>query len=152
MTGLAVVEELRARPGSGETITLIDPVTEEQIGEFRDGGAAAIDAAVARARATFDSGIWRNKPGSEKAKILWKVADRLEARAEELAQIDSFNTGMPISQATRNMDAVIEYFRYFAGWCTKIQGVSRDVRMSGGLNGYDATIHNYTLKEPVGVV
>ncbi|HVW82126.1 MAG TPA: aldehyde dehydrogenase family protein [Mycobacteriales bacterium] len=152
MTELAVVERLRERPGSGETITIIDPVTEEQIGEFKDGGAEAIDEAVARARATFDSGVWRNKPGSEKARILWKVAELLESRAEELAQIDSLNTGMPLPQATRNMDAVIEYFRYFAGWCTKIHGVARDIRMSGGLNGYDARIHSYTIKEPVGVV
>jgi aldehyde dehydrogenase (NAD+) len=152
MTGLAVIDELRSRPGSGDTISIIDPVTEEQIGEFTDGGAEAIDAAVARARASFDSGIWRHKPGSEKAKILWKVADLLEERHDELAQIDSLNTGMPLGQASRNMDAAIEYFRYFAGWCTKIHGVARDIRMHGGLNGYDATIHNYTVKEPVGVV
>src|SRR4051812_44147181 len=114
MTGLAVVEELRARPGSGDTIAIVDPVTEEQIGEFTDGGAEAIDAAVARARVSFDSGIWRDKPGSEKAKILWKVADLLEERSEELSQIDSLNTGMPVAQASRNITAAVDFFRYFS--------------------------------------
>ena len=50
MTVQATIEELRARPGQGETITIIDPVTEQEITEFVDGGAAAIDVAVARAR------------------------------------------------------------------------------------------------------
>jgi aldehyde dehydrogenase (NAD+) len=59
---------------------------------------------------------------------------------------------MPLAQASRNIDAAVEYFRYFSGWCTKMHGVARDIRMSGGLNGVDASIHSYTIREPVGVV
>jgi aldehyde dehydrogenase (NAD+) len=73
MTVEATIEELRARPGQGETIPIIDPVTEQPITEFMDGGAAAIDEAVARARETFDSGVWRQKPQAEQAKVLWRV-------------------------------------------------------------------------------
>jgi aldehyde dehydrogenase (NAD+) len=152
MSGLAVVEQLRRRPGSGDTILIIDPVTEEPIGEFTDGGGAAVDEAVARARQTFDSGVWHGKPGSERARVLWRVAELLEARSDELAQIDALNTGMPLAQARRNIDAAVEYFRYFSGWCTKIHGVARDIRMTGGLSGIDGSIHSYTIQEPVGVV
>lgn len=152
MSVQATVDELRARPGSGETIAVIDPVTEQPIAEFRDGGAEAVDLAVARARETFESGAWRLKPHTERAQVLWKVAELLEARADELAEIDSLNTGMPLAQAQRNIAASVEFFRYFSGWCTKINGIAHDVRMSGGLSGIDASVHAYTLKEPVGVV
>jgi len=66
----ATIDELRARPGHGETIPIIDPVTEEQFAEFTDGGPAAVDEAVARARASFESGVWREQPQSERAKVL----------------------------------------------------------------------------------
>ena len=53
MSVQTTVDELRARPGTGETIAIIDPVTEEQFAEFTDGGAAAVDEAVGRARETL---------------------------------------------------------------------------------------------------
>jgi phenylacetaldehyde dehydrogenase len=152
MTVQATIDELRARPGDGETIAIIDPVTEQPIAEFADGGPQAIDAAVARARETFDSGVWNQKPHTERAQVLWRVAELLEAQADDLALLDSLNTGMPLVQAQRNIAACVEFFRYFSGWCTKINGIAHDVRMSGGLSGIDASVHAYTLKEPVGVV
>jgi aldehyde dehydrogenase (NAD+) len=152
MTVEATIEDLHGRAGTGETIPIIDPVTEQKITEFVDGGAAAVDAAVARARETFESGVWHQKPPAEQAKILWRVAELLEAESDDLAQIDSLNTGMPLSQAQRNIAAAIEFFRYFSGWCTKINGIAHDVRMSGGLSGLDGSVHAYTIKEPAGVV
>ena len=140
------------RPGDGEAIPIIDPVTEQPIAEFADGGAAAVDEAVARARDTFDSGAWHQKPQTEQAQMLWRIAELVEARADDLAQLDSLNTGMPLRQALRNIAAAVEFFRYFSGWCTKINGIAHDVRMSGGLSGIDASVHGYTIKEPVGVV
>jgi phenylacetaldehyde dehydrogenase len=152
MTVQATIEDLQARPGEGEPIAIVDPVTEQQIAEFTDGGAAAINDAVARARDSFESGIWHQKPRAEKAKVLWRVAELLEGQADKLAAIDSLNTGMPLPQAQRNIAAAVEFFRYFSGWCTKINGISHDVRMSGGLSGIDASVHGYTIKEPLGVV
>jgi phenylacetaldehyde dehydrogenase len=148
----ATIEGLRGRPGGGEAIPIIDPVTEQEITQFADGGAAAVGDAVARARETFQSGVWHQKPQSEQARVLWRVAELLEARAEDLAQLDSLNTGMPLPQAQRNIAAAVEFFRYFSGWCTKINGIAHDVRMTGGLSGMDASVHAYTIKEPVGVV
>ena len=72
MTVEATIEELRGRAGEGETIPIIDPVTEQPIAEFADGGANAIDEAVARARKSFDSGVWHQKPQSEQAQVLWR--------------------------------------------------------------------------------
>ena len=151
MTLAAVLDEIRALPGS-EIIPIFNPSTEDQLGEFADGGAAAVDAAVAKARATFESGVWRGKTSSERSRILWRVAELIEQRVDELAEIDARNGGMHINQARFIMQASAEYFRYCAGWCTKINGIAHDIKMAGGLSGGTAEIHGYTLKEPVGVV
>ena len=152
MTLHAVIEELSGRPGTGDVISIIDPATEETIAEFTDGGAAAVDEAVARARASFESGVWRGKPGNEKAKILWRIADLIDEHAAELAEIDSINTGMPYTQAHMIMSTSADIFRYYGGWCTKVNGIAHDIQMTGGITGAHSNLHGYTLKEPYGVV
>ncbi len=68
MTVQSILEEIRHRPGTGEVIPIINPATEEQITEFRDGGAVAVEEAVAAARASVDAGTWCGLPGNERAK------------------------------------------------------------------------------------
>jgi phenylacetaldehyde dehydrogenase len=134
-----------------QTIAVYDPSTEEQIGEIEDGGARAVDEAVARARESFRSGAWTGKPPSERAKIIWKAADLLEARADEIGAIDSRNVGMSHGHARNLVFAAAEQLRYYAGWCTKIYGKSADLSSPGGITGQPAQYHAYTIKEPVGV-
>ncbi len=141
----------RADARASSVIRVFDPSTEEQIGEVMDGGAQAIDAAVARARETFRSGAWREKASSERARILWRAAELIERRADELAAIDSRNVGMSQAHARNLVYAGAEVFRYFSGWCTKIYGKAADLKMAGGITGGTADLHAYTLKEPVGV-
>lgn len=152
MTVQAVLDELRTRPGGGDVIPLINPATEEQVGEFTDGGAEAVNDAVAQARASFDAGVWHGKPGNERAKVLWRVADLIDENADLLAELDSFDTGMPYSQARMIMNTSAESFRYFAGWATKLNGIAHDVQQTGGIAGAYSNMHGYTLKEPYGVV
>jgi phenylacetaldehyde dehydrogenase len=152
MTLATVLDEIRGRKGTSEMIPIFNPSIGEQIGEFADGGAAAIDEAVARARSTFESGVWHGKTTSERTRILWRIGDLIEQRVEELAEIDARNGGMPFAQARNIMHASAEYFRYCAGWCTKINGIAHDVRMAGGITGKTAEFHGYTLKQPIGVV
>lgn len=133
------------------TIPIIDPVTEEQIGEIADGGAQAVDEAVVRARASFDAAVWHGKTPSDRAKILWKAADLLEQRAEDIGAIDSRNVGKTIRQSRNVLLASVEQLRYYSGWCTKIYGKSADLKSPGGITGQAADLHAYTIKEPVGV-
>ncbi len=100
MTLQAILDELAERPGTGEKISVINPVTEEQIVEFTDCGEEAVNEAVARAKASFDAGVWSELPGRERAKVMWKLADLIDEHAGEIAQLDSLNTGMPLMQAT----------------------------------------------------
>ncbi|MBH0779292.1 aldehyde dehydrogenase family protein [Nocardia bovistercoris] len=152
MTLQSVLEDIRKRPGTGEVIPVIDPVTEEQITEFTDCGEDAVNEAVAAARTSFDSGIWHTMPGRERAKIMWRIADLMDEHAQELAELDSLNTGMPLAQAQMIVPTCAEFFRYYAGWCTKVHGSAYEVQMQGGVSGAYADMHAYTLKEPYGVV
>ena len=62
MTVQAVLDEIRERPGTGDVIPVFDPATEEQITEFKDCGPEAVNDAVARAKATSESGVWTGCP------------------------------------------------------------------------------------------
>ncbi|WP_200844935.1 MULTISPECIES: aldehyde dehydrogenase [unclassified Novosphingobium] len=134
-----------------DTIAVFDPSTELRIGEIADGGEAAVDTAVAQARETFRSGAWLKKTPSERSRILYRAADLLEQRADELGDIDSRNVGMARGHARNLVLASAEQLRYNAGWCTKIYGKSSDMKMAGGITGETSDLLGYTLKEPVGV-
>ena len=151
MTVQAVLDEVRQRPGTGDVIPVFDPSTEEQISQFTDCGTEAVNEAVARAKASAESGIWSGKPDYERAKILWRVADLIDENAELLAELEMLNAGMYPEQAKMQASVGSEWFRYYAGWCTKIEGIARDVN-TGGLTGVDSHLHTYTLREPYGVV
>ncbi len=151
MTVQSVLDEVRQRPGTGDVIPIFDPSTEEQISQFTDCGTDAVDEAVGRAKASAESGIWSGKPDYERAKILWRVADLIDENAELLAELEMLNAGMYPAQAEMQVKIGAEWFRYYAGWCTKIDGIARDVN-TGGLTGVDSHMHTYTVREPYGVV
>ncbi|MEZ0364960.1 aldehyde dehydrogenase [Mycobacterium sp. pUA109] len=152
MTLQTVLDDIRKRPGTGEVIPVIDPVTEEQITEFTDCGEEVVNDAVARAKASFESGVWHGLPARERAKVMWRIADLMDQHADELAGLDSLNTGMPMAQANMIVPTCAEFFRYYAGWCTKLNGNAYEVQMEGGVSGTYANMHAYTRKEPYSVV
>jgi phenylacetaldehyde dehydrogenase len=147
----AVLDEIRERPGTGDVIGVFDPSTEEQIAEFTDGGPDAVDAAVARAKASAAAGVWSGPPDYERAKVLWRVGDLIDQNATLLAELEMLNGGMYRAQAEMQVKVGAEWFRYYAGWCTKIDGIARDVN-TGGLTGIDSHLHTYSLREPYDVV
>jgi aldehyde dehydrogenase (NAD+) len=147
----AVLNEIRERPGTGETIPVFNPATEEQITEFTDCGPEAVDAAVARAKQTAELGVWKGLSGRERAKVLWRIGDLIDQNADELAELESLNAGMIPLQAQGTVAVSAEFFRYYAGWCTKIEGIAADVNASG-LTGAESHQHAYTVKEPYDVV
>jgi phenylacetaldehyde dehydrogenase len=88
MTVQAVLDEIRERPGTGDVISVFDPSTEEQIAEFKDGGPDAVNAAVARAKASAESGVWSGLSDYERAKVVWRVADLIDENAGLLAELE----------------------------------------------------------------
>ncbi|WP_409435750.1 aldehyde dehydrogenase family protein [Mycobacterium sp. SMC-14] len=152
MTVQSVIDDLAKRPGTGEVIPVIDPATEEQITEFRDAGPEAVDDAVARAKAAYQSGVWTDLPARQRAKVLWRLADLIDEHAAQFAELESLDAGMPPAQAAMIVSTCAEFYRYYAGWCTKLNGSSYQVQMEGGVNSTYANMHAYTVKEPYGVV
>jgi phenylacetaldehyde dehydrogenase len=132
---------------SGKTFTTVDPSTEEPLAEVPAGEKEDIDRAVRAARAAFEGGPWRRMTASERGRALWKLADLIEARTEEFAQLETLDNGKPISVArVADIPLVVDHFRYFAGWATKVEGETIPVSTPG------LQMLNYTLREPVGVV
>ena len=132
---------------SGETFTTYDPSTEEPLAEIAAGNKEDIDRAVRAARGAFESGPWRRMTSSERGRALWKLADLIEAYAEEFAQLETLDNGKPLTVArVADIPLVIDHFRYYAGWATKVEGETIPVSIPG------QRFLNYTLREPVGVV
>ena len=131
---------------SGKTFDTFDPATGRVIAQVAAGEAADIDAAVAAARAAFEGGPWPKMTGSERAKLMWKLADLIEANRDELAELESLNNGKPIANI-RGSDLAnsAEVLRYTAGWATKLSGETVALSQPGNF-------HAYTLREPIGVV
>jgi aldehyde dehydrogenase (NAD+) len=139
-----------ATPHEPVMIPVLNPATGKPIGEVPDGGAAAVDAAVSRARASFKAGVWSRMPAQQRARILWKAADLMEARLNELSELEALNVGMSRMLAVGFTSTGIEMLRYYSGWCTKIHGQSTDLVMQGW-GGPNPEYHAYTQLEPIGV-
>src|SRR5215213_8340995 len=88
------------RPAAdGQTFETLDPSTGEPIAAVAYGAAADIDAAVAAARAAFESGPWQSAPAAQRELLIRRLADLMEENAGELAEIESLDNGKPVKLA-----------------------------------------------------
>ncbi len=132
-------------------IPVFNPSTEEQIAEVADSDQAAVDAAVARARETFESGVWRKAPAAHRANVLFRAHALIKERTEELAELEARDNGMNTTAAKHIISVANGILHYYAGWVGKIHGESSNVVSDGLLGGFD-DYHNFTQLEPIGVV
>ena len=143
------------RSGSGEPMPVHDPATANLIGTCHVAGEAEVDAAVAAARRAFEGRAWRRMTPADRARRLWKLADLLDAHAEELAHLETLNQGMPLPLA-RVLAAAgpAEAIRYYAGWCTKVEGTTTPLSLPDPRppEAFGPPFHAYTVREPIGVV
>ncbi|MGH2642187.1 MAG: aldehyde dehydrogenase family protein, partial [Actinomycetota bacterium] len=107
-------------PKSGKYMATIDPSTEDVLAEVPEAGPEDVDLAVAAARDAFES-RWRDLPGRERAKYLYRIARALQERAREFAVLESMNGGKPIKES-RDIDLPLAaaHFFYYAGWADKL--------------------------------
>ncbi len=128
----------------GRTFASMDPATGNEIAEIAHGGAEDVERAVAAAREAFASGPWGSMPAAGRERLMHALADALEERAEEFAQIESLDNGKPVGLAQYvDVAGAVGHIRYFAGWPTKIEGSVLPVAAPN--------LHVYTRREPVGV-
>ncbi|HYG99162.1 MAG TPA: betaine-aldehyde dehydrogenase [Terriglobales bacterium] len=129
----------------GKTFETINPATGEVLTQVAEANASDVDAAIQAARRAFDpNGAWRKMSASDRGKVLWRIADLLEENIEEIGELETLDNGKPIFESRYvDLPMVVDVFRYYAGWATKIHGETVN------------TLENaftYTLREPVGVV
>jgi aldehyde dehydrogenase (NAD+) len=126
----------------GRTIEVFDPHDGSVIAEVAEAGAADVDRAVAAARRAADG--WRATPAAERGRLLLRLADAIEARADELALLETRDTGHPLRDTTGlDVPRTAATFRYFGGMADKHQGTVVPVERG---------FLNYVTREPLGVV
>jgi betaine-aldehyde dehydrogenase len=130
----------------GGVMTVENPATGQVIAEVVDASRADVDRAVQAAKAAFYDGRWSRLVPGERSRAIWKMADLLEARAEEFARLETENTGKPYTFVSLNADTVfsIDNLRFFASAARDTHGSHAGEFMAGYTSIY--------RREPVGVV
>ncbi len=129
-------------PAAASAVDVIDPSTMDVIARTPDASAADVDRAVRAARAAFDDGDWPATTAQDRGRILLKLAQIVRDRAGELADIETRNSGKPITEAEGDMEDVATCFEYYGGLATKIHGEVLPVPDNA---------MSLALKEPIGV-
>ncbi len=109
-------------PTAPATLDVIDPSTTEVIARVPDANPADVHRAVAAARAAFDDGPWKDATAQDRGRVLFELAGIVRARAAELAELETRNTGKPIVEAEFDIGDVATCFEYYGGLATKIHG------------------------------
>ena len=121
-------------------LEVLNPATEEVVESLEPATEDDADAAIARAREAFPA--WRDVQPDDRARLLRRLADVLEGEQENLAQLESKNTGKPIGDSRAEMGMVAQTFHYYAGMPERLLGDT--IPVSGGVD--------VTFREPLGVV
>ncbi len=127
---------------SGETFDVIDPSTGKAFTQVPRANIADVDAAVASAREAFEDRRWSGLRPGKRTEILYKFGELVKRHIPELSQLESLDSGKPVSLSSGEMWFAGDVLRYYAGWPTK---------MHGETNPTDDNTFVYTLREPVGV-
>jgi phenylacetaldehyde dehydrogenase len=136
--------------GAG-TFDTFDPATGAHLATLARGDAAAADAAVAAATAALIRPDWRGMTPAARGALLWRIADLIEAHADELAEIETLDQGKTFRTGRfGEIPGAIAQFRYYAGFATKIHGQTITPSISHQPAGKQ--VWAYTRREPVGVV
>ncbi len=127
---------------SGATFDIADPVSNQPYATAAAGQAEDIDLAVRAARDAFVGGPWPTMTARARARVLNNIGDAVEAQGERLAALETFDTGLPITQALGQAKRAAENFRFFADL---IVAMNEDAYRVPGAQ------LNYVVRKPVGV-
>src|SRR5262252_643791 len=129
---------------SGKTFETINPATNQVLARVAQADMQDLELAVTAARKAFDEGAWSKTSPAERGRILWRMADLLMQKADEVAKLETMDNGKPIFESRQvEIPFEAEILQYYAGWATKISGDTLPPRPGA---------FEYTLREPVGVI
>jgi betaine-aldehyde dehydrogenase len=123
---------------------VVNPFDATVVRHVAEAGVTDAEAAVAAARQAFDTGPWPHTAPTERGRVLARIADLLEADREELATLETRDTGKTVGESRADVDDVVAVFRYYAGLADKHQG---DVVATSA----PASTRSVVVREPVGV-
>jgi acyl-CoA reductase-like NAD-dependent aldehyde dehydrogenase len=129
-------------PADGETFETLDPFTDEPICEVAQAGAEDVRKAVDAARNAFDAGTWSLIDPRKRARVLFAMADAIEANLVALAQLVTLDNGKPLLFSQGELVHSAQVLRYYAGLADKVYGETNTTASNQFI---------YTLREPVGV-
>jgi phenylacetaldehyde dehydrogenase len=133
---------------SDELIAVENPAREIIVATVQAAGGEDLDRAVAAARGAFK--VWSAMAGKDRARVMLRFADLVEARAALIGEVETIEAGLPLSMSVPTVrDFCAELLRYYAGWATKLEGAT----IPAVANGRESqALLVYTRREPVGVV
>ena len=126
----------------GQTFDSYEPATGRTWAKIAEAGPEDVDRAVRAARGALE-GAWGRTLAPDRARVLWRMAELLDANKEALARIESRDNGKAIRETRAEIANVIRYFEYFAGMCQNVLGQTMPET---------GPFFTYTRREPVGVV
>ena len=128
---------------SGQTREIINPFNQETIATVAEGDESDARAAIAAARKAFDQGDWATTPATERGRIVRRIAEFIERDKEELANLESLDTGKTVEESRVDMDDIAGVFRYYAEIADKDGGELIDSPIPNTISK--------VVREPVGV-
>jgi aldehyde dehydrogenase (NAD+) len=129
---------------SGRTFESINPYTGTAWAVMPEAGEADVDAAIRAARVAFDEGPWSRMTGTERARLIRRLAALLDGSADQLAMVESTDNGKLIREMQGQLRSLSEWYYYFAGAADKLQGET--------IPSDKPNFFVYTRREPLGVV
>jgi (Z)-2-((N-methylformamido)methylene)-5-hydroxybutyrolactone dehydrogenase len=129
---------------SGKTFESINPSTGRGWATAPEAGEEDVDRAVRAAREAFDEGPWGKMTGSERARLMRRLAELIAENAESLAVVESTDNGKLLREMGGQLGSLPEWYYYFAGAADKIQGDT--------IPSHNPDFFVYTRREPIGVV
>ncbi|KAL0610932.1 Mitochondrial 10-formyltetrahydrofolate dehydrogenase [Plecturocebus cupreus] len=131
----------------GKTYDTINPTDGSIICKVSYASLVDVDKAVAAAKDAFENGEWGRMNARERGRLMYRLADLMEENQEELATIEALDSGAVYTLALKtHIGMSVQTFRYFAGWCDKIQGSTIPINQARPNRNL-----TFTKKEPLGV-
>ena len=122
----------------------LNPATAKPWASFACASPADVDQAVNQARAALNSTAWRDMLPTQRGKLLYKLADLIEANAQLLGEIETIGSGKLATETVAQTRYVADYYRYFAGLADKLEGATLPIDKPD--------MHVFTTREPIGIV
>jgi len=131
-----------AAASDGGSRELTNPANGQVFAKVAEGAAQDAERAILAAREAFDNGPWRDSLALDRAKLLFRLADKIDEHTTELSRMETLNNGKPLRETEYDVTDAANCFRYYAGLATKPGGETFDV---------PAASQTFVVREPIGV-